>query len=643
MRDRSDRRTVGRSRQPLMLMLCVSALLFGGLAHRLFYLQLVKGETFRKQADSNRIQTIPKPPGRGSILDREQRLLAGSQLTRSVSVWRTSLSRPDWPQVRQILATALDMSEAEIQEKVDHVDYESRFLTRVAANVPPEKVTQILEYGEVVQGVQIDLDTSRYYPQGESAAHVVGYVGEISGEELESDRFKKRKDKGYRAGDIVGKMGIERALEFDLRGEPGKEKVEIDGRGNLLKILDDQPSSSGNDLTLTLDLDVQKAAENALKGINGAVVALDPNNGEVLALASQPAFDPNLFVSRIDEKTWAELQKLKNPFLNRALRGYPPASTFKVVTTVAGVESGKVQPGAVLPTYPYLRVEGTQIWDWNKSGFGSITFQTAMAWSSNTFFGQVGMRAGQDVLLNWTRKFGFGRPSGIELEAEESKGLVPNDEWKREIGQGPWNRVDTVNTSMGQGFLQATPLQVAVMFAAVANGGDLVRPHLIQDGRSPQAYRTSLNLKPSTLQLLRQSLRQVVTSGTGKALNGGIPPAAGKSGTAEDPPRETHAWFGGYAPFDKPEIVVVAFAENSGGGGGSVSGPIVREVMAAYFAKKQQKQAQASPQRSAETAPVELGAAIALPNSIPLSSGEDTSGPQPVTPAANPPAGLLGR
>lgn len=578
-----DGRTIGRSNQGWIFIGVVSLLLFGGLAQRLIHLQLMEGEALRAQAERNRIQSIPKTPSRGNLLDRNGNLLSGNQLTHSVSVWRTAVNRTTWPRLRGLLSSTLGISEQDLQARADRIDFDSRFLIPVQHNVKPEEVVRLREYGLDLQGVQIERETSRSYPYGETAAHVLGYIGEISKEELDSDRFRTQKSvKGYRHGDTVGKLGLEKSLEFTLRGQPGSGRVEIDGKGNLVAILDDRPARPGEDVRLTLDIDLQKSAEAALGGRNGAVVVLNPNNGDVLALASEPRFDPNIFTRKIDQKTWQNLQKRRHPFVNRAIQAYPPASTFKVVTTIAAVESGKLPTDAVLPTYPYLSVDGTRVWDWNKTGFGPMSFISAMAMSSNTFFGQAGLRAGEKNLVTWARKMGFGSPTGIELR-EESRGLIADGDWKQRNDLGKWHRVDTVNSSIGQGYVQASPLQVAVMFAAVANGGYRIQPRLVQ---SSPVKRESLGLKSSTLELLRKSLHSVITSGTGKALAGGVS-AAGKSGTAEDPPRETHAWFGAYAPFDKPQIVVVTFLEN-GGGGGKVAGPVARSVVDAYFAKARQ-------------------------------------------------------
>ncbi len=571
-------------------MVIASLLIFGGLAQRLYYLQLVKGETFSEKADDNRIQTVPQVPSRGNMFDRHGEVLAASQLSNTVSVWRTAINGPDWLPLRGILADVLELTEEDIQERVDRVEYESRFLITLANNVPPVKITTLLEQTSEFGGIDVSRRSTRSYPQGGLAAQTLGYIGEISQEELDQARDEGQlRRTGYRYGDIVGKTGLEKALEGRLRGKVGRQRVEINGQGELLEVLEERPPVAGEDLTLTLDMTLQRAAEKALGSRLGAVVALNPNNGEVYAIASQPTFDPNIFTRRIDEKTWESVQAKKFPFLNRALRVYPPASTFKVATAIAALESKAMEPGSILRTRPYLATGGTKVWEWNKAGFGSIGWTTAMAWSSNTFFGQTGIRAGQDQLIAWSRRLGFGEKTGIELAFEESAGLVPSPQWKLQDRGKKWHDIDTVNTSIGQGFLQASPMQVAVLFAVVANGGKRIQPHLVQDNRPDSAYQTDLNVEESTLKTVRRSLRAVVTSGTGKALLGGLPPVAGKSGTAEDPPRENHAWFAGYAPFDKPEIVVVAFVEN-GGGGGSVAGPVTHQVFSAYFAQKEKGQ-----------------------------------------------------
>ncbi|MCS6812686.1 MAG: penicillin-binding protein 2 [Cyanobacteria bacterium] len=571
-------RTVGKYYQSVIIMLVITLLLLGVIGGRLVHLQLIQGDRNRQLAENNRIRLIPKQPERGRLLDRKGRALAGSRISYSVFVWPLAQKEAEWPTTVKRLARILKVSETSIQERIEQAGYTSPFLVRVARGISPAQITALAEYNYELKGVEVDAEAVRYYPYGDLASHVLGYTGELTDTELEA-----RKKDGYRIGDVVGQMGVEAAFESQLRGEWGGQQVEVDGTGAVIRILGQKSARAGNDVTLTLDLDVQRAAEAALGDQKGAIVAMNPQNGAVLAMVSRPAFDPNIFSGRITNAQWQEIQN-ESRLLNRALQGFPPASTFKIVTTTAAIESGKYSPDTVLQTFPYIVAGGIQFWDWNRAGFGPLDFVGAMAWSSDTFFYQTAMGMGEKPLIQWTKRYGFGQKTGIELANEEYRGLVPDHEWKRrELNEG-WFQGDTINMSIGQGFLLTSPLQVAVMFSVPANGGYRVKPHLLKDNEEAKSWRESLNLQPSTIKVLREGLRAVITQGTGTALNvETLPPTAGKSGTAEDPPRESHAWFGAYAPLDKPEIVVVAFAENSGGGGGSVAAPMVRQVLEAYF------------------------------------------------------------
>lgn len=576
-RDRDSNRTVGRQWQSVVAIVLVSGLLFGAIGTRLAQLQIINGVRNQQLADSNRIRLVPKRPARGAILDRNGKVLAGSRLSHSVTIWPIALPRSEWPAVIDRLAKILKVSPESIQQRLEQAGYESIESISIARGISPGQATALAEYTAELPGVRLEAEAVRNYPNGDLAAHVLGYTGEITEEELNA-----RDGEGYRLGDVVGQMGAEAAFESQLRGQWGGQQVEVDSAGRVLEILGDKPAQSGQDIRLTIDLELQKAVELALGDRKGAIVAIDPQDGAVLAMVSRPAFDPNIFTTKITDAQWAQLQGSDFPFVNRALQAFPPASTFKIVTTAAAIESGGFSPDVILPTYPFIRAGGIQFWDWNNAGFGPLGFRGAMAMSSDTFFYQVAMRIGGDTLIDWTRRFGFGEKTGIELAPEESAGLVPDDAWKEEnIGYG-WLQGDTINMSIGQGFLQTTPLQVAVMFAVAANGGDKVTPHLLLD--NSRSWRESLNLQPVTVDVLQDGLRQVITQGTAKALNSpNLPPIAGKTGTAEAPPYENHAWFGAYLPADNPEIVIVAFAEHSGGGGGAIAAPMVLKALETYY------------------------------------------------------------
>nr|WP_315862720.1 penicillin-binding protein 2 [Picosynechococcus sp. PCC 11901] len=560
-------------------MFAVSLALLGGIGSRLAFLQLVKGDELRQTARNNSVRIAPKPPIRGNMFDRHGKVLATTKLAHAVYVWPVARTRPDWPKTKQLLSQLVGIAPAEIEKRLESQDIYATEPLAIARNLTLAQVTAIEEHHQTLAGVEVIIEPVRYYPEGDTASHVLGYTRELTPEE-----FETRQAEGYRLQDYIGKLGLEASLESRLRGEWGGQEIQVDRDGRFVKILGEKPAQAGEDLRLTLDAELQKVAQRVLGRRKGAIVALDPRNGDVLAMASYPNFDPNIFSDRISPEKWAAVTAQGDPFINRAIRGFPPASTFKVVTAAAGMESGKYPANTVLSTSPYLAAAGVRFYEWNRAGFGAAGYVKAMAWSSNTFFGQVGRGVGGETLIDWSRRFGFGSPTGIELN-EETSGLIPDDDWTQERLDRPWNVGDTVNMSIGQGLTLATPLQVAQMFAVTANGGYLVQPHLVQ---TDTPVKTSLNMAPSTLETIRQGLRAVVTNGTGTVLNiPGIPTAAGKSGTAEAPPRENHAWFGAFAPYDEAEIVVVAFAEHSGGGGGSVAGPMVRDVMAAYFELKE--------------------------------------------------------
>ena len=576
----SNNRTVGNQLQAIPIAIIISSIFFGGIGWRLAFLQLQQGNLNQVKAEQNRTRLVPKPPVRGRILDRNGTILATSRLSHSAYLWPKAQKQQDWRRNRNLIAEILEIKPEDLQKRVEAAGYNYPSLIPIARNLTPGQITALEEYRTQLKWVEIDEGKIRHYPHGKLAAHIIGYTGELNQEELE-----RLKPKGYRLGDAIGKMGVESSYESKLRGTWGGLKLGVNGAGRITEFLGEQPAGVGEDLTLTIDANVQKAAEKALGTRKGGIVALDPQNGAVLAMASYPNFDPNIFSAPISSQIWQELQAQGNPFLNMNLRAFPPASTFKIVTATAGIESGKYPPNTILTTYPYISISGTKFREWNKRGFGRVGYVSSMAWSSNTFYAQIGRGVGGKSLIEWAHKYGFGQRTGIELQGE-TKGLVADDAWKRlNFENWGWTVGDTVNMSIGQGFTTATPLQVAVMFSAIANNGYKVKPHLLQsDNEAKQAEKINLNLKPTTINTIKQGLRAVVDGGTGAKFNSPhTPPGAGKSGTAEAPPGESHAWFGGYAPYDNPEIVVVAFAEHSGGGGGSVAAPLARQVMEAYF------------------------------------------------------------
>ncbi|MCP9890192.1 penicillin-binding protein 2 [Cyanobium sp. Aljojuca 7D2] len=566
-------RHTGMGRQPAVLLLVV--LLFSSaMVARLAWLQLAHGAENRARADENRIRLMPRNPIRGRLLDRHGQVLATSRLTYNLYIQPREVGDAQWPALRERLAAVIGVDPSQLEERRRSGANAEGFRIALASGLKPEQVLRFREQSAGLTGAEVDVDILRSYPHGRLAAHVLGYTSGITEEEYDQLQVK-----GYRIRDRVGRSGLEKQFERHLRGEWGGQQVEVNAAGQVQRILGEKPARAGQDLRLTLDLALQQAAERALDGVRkGAIVALDPQTGAIRALASRPSFDPNVFSPGPSSREWANLNAPDAPLLNRAFQGFPPASTFKIVTSVAGLESGRYSADSKVMTMNSFCYAGLCYGD--HGAHGAIGFPFALAVSSNTFYYQVGLKVGPDELFKAARRMGYGRVTGVELVEEETPGLLGDQAWKREVlGEG-WTPVDTITSAIGQGALQVTPIQMARLYAAVANGGWLVTPHLVDR----PTERTWIGLKPATLQVLRDGLRQVVTNGTATMLNDpSLPPVAGKTGTGEDPPRPDHAWFGGYAPADKPTLVIIAFGENSGGYGGTVAVPMVKALMMTWF------------------------------------------------------------
>ena len=566
-------RHTGMGRQPALL-LAVVLLFCGAMVARLAWLQLLHGSENRARADENRIRLMPRNPIRGRLLDRHGQVLATSRLTYNLYIQPREVSDPQWPALRDRLVAVMGVPGAQLEAKRRSGANAEGFRIALASGLKPEQVLRFREQASGLPGAEVDVDILRSYPHGRLAAHVLGYTSGITEEE-----YAQLEAKGYRILDRVGRSGVEKQYEGHLRGEWGGQQVEVNAAGQVQRILGEKPARAGKDLRLTLDLALQQAAERALDGVRkGAIVALDPQTGAIRALASRPTFDPNVFSPAPSTSQWSALNSPDAPLLNRAFQGFPPASTFKIVTTVAGLESGRYTAGSKVMTMNSFCYAGLCYGD--HGAHGAIGFPFALAVSSNTFYYQVGLKVGPDELFKAARRMGYGQVTGIELVEEETPGLLGDQAWKREVLGEAWTPVDTITSAIGQGALQVTPIQMARLYAAVANGGWLVTPHLVER----PTERTWIGLKPATLQVLRDGLRQVVTNGTATLLNDpSLPPVAGKTGTGEDPPRPDHAWFGGYAPAGKPTLVIIAFGENSGGYGGTVAAPMVKALMTTWF------------------------------------------------------------
>ena len=574
---RRGQRFSGMDQQPALLLIFIIALLTA-MAGRLAWLQLAHGSENRVLADENRVRLVPRSPMRGRLLDRRGRLMAGNRLTYNLYLLPKELNDARWQQLQPRLANLLQIPADRLNHQRQSGLNPDGYRIELIADLKPDQVLRLKEQQANLQGLQVDQDYRRSYTYGALGAHVLGYTSPITDAE-----YQYLEEKGYRIQDRIGRIGIEAVYENHLRGEWGGQQLEVNAAGEVQRVLGDKQAKAGKDLTLTLDLDLQRAADEALGTVaKGAIVALDPRTGAVRAMASKPNYDPNIFSRNINTAEWKFLNRTEAPLLNRALQGFPPASTFKIVTTAAGIESGLMNAKSTLPTFNSVCYAGMCYGD--HGSFGAIGFPLALAVSSNSFYYQVGLKVGEAELFKAARRFGYGSYTGIELKTEESPGLLGDAAWKKQVLKEAWTPVDTITSAIGQGALQVTPLQMARLYAAVANGGNLVTPHLVEGKHVPKPQ--GMGLKADTIKMLHQGLRRAVTEGTAKVLaDPNLPAVAGKTGTGEDPPRPDHAWFGGYAPAEKPQLVIVAFAENSGGYGGTVSAPMVKKLMEVFFKK----------------------------------------------------------
>ena len=582
-------RQTGLRKQPLVLLLLLF-LFCGSMVTRLIWMQLIEGERFRELADENRIRLVPRSPIRGRILDRKGRILATSKLAYSLYLEPSIVTNEKWPGIQNRLAQLLDLDKERLNEnRMRGVDIDS-YRTILALDLSSEQVLRFRENARLLPGVQIDVDILRHYPNGTLAAHALGYTQSIT-----EDEYKYLGEKGYTLRDRIGRTGVEAAYEKHLRGQWGAQMLEVNALGEVQSNLGHLPSKAGQDLTLTLDLDLQRVAEQVLaEKSGGAIVALDPRDGAILALASSPTFDPNFFSKLIT--TQQAYDKLfanpSLPLLSRAINPYDPGSTWKPVTAMAGLESDKFPPEIKLGTKACITYGSHCFPEHNRLGFGKIGYEDALSLSSNTFFYQVGVGVGSLALKRAAMQLGFAQKTGIELGWEESAGLVGDEDWaasgrdEGRPGKYPWILEDMASASIGQMVVQVTPLQLARAYAVFANGGWLVTPHLAAGNTNwmDPEYRSKVMMKISTLETIRKGMRKVVAEGTGYGLNGhGIPQGAGKTGTAEDSSGGLdHAWFGCYAPYPLGQIVVVAFAQNIGGAGSAHALPMAKKILEAW-------------------------------------------------------------
>ncbi|MDJ1183509.1 penicillin-binding protein 2 [Roseofilum sp. BLCC_M143] len=567
------------ARQRLPKTLVLTAIFTAGIAaygYQLVKLQLIDGQDYHQRAEENRIRPIPVPSDRGNILDRNGKILAANRLSRSVFAWPIAYSPQQWQIEADKLSRVLHVPASEIIEKLETAGYESGVPVRIYRNLNPQTFTTLSELA--INGIEIRSESNRLYPHQTLASHVLGYVGEATQEELQANP-------DYAMGTIIGRMGVEKLANSLLHGQWGGRLVEVNAKGEELRELGLNSPRSGDSVSLTLDLDLQKAAEKALGNRRGGVVALDVKTGGVLAMASGPSFNPQIFTGRVTSAQWEALQGGDRPFLNRALQGYPPGSTFKIVTAAAAMESGKFQPTSTVFTSDYITIGGIRFHE-HSGGYGVIGFRDALAYSSNTFFYKIGMESGAHAIAEWAKRMGIGPSTDLDLLGLHggNNGLVPTPAEKEELYNEPWYAGDTVSMSIGQGLVLASPLELSVMVATIANGGMRVKPHLLaSQTHTPATKPEATGLAPETIAAIQEGLVAVVQKGTGRGLNdGSLPLTAGKTGTSEVLGQTSHGVYVGYGPVSDPQVAIAVVVEN-GGYGGVAALPVAKAIFQAYF------------------------------------------------------------
>lgn len=580
----------------LFALIAIASLL---LLLRAWHLQVVNGKYYLELSENNRLRFVETPPPRGRIFDRN-----GALLVNNVPSFNLYVVLEDMPEPQPVLdrlAEMIQMTPEEISRRLAQKKDDPYVPIKIKDDLSMKEVAQVEGHSLELPGVKIEAEFKRNAIYGTLGAHLLGYVGEISQNQLESGSYQNVK-----RGGIIGQYGIEQTYDSMIRGRPGQKSIEVDALGHERRVLKVMAPVQGDDIFLALDLNVQKAAEEALGMRPGAIVALDPNNGDVLAMVSHPAFNPNVLSKGASSEAWEALLKdAKRPLTNRVIHGqYPPGSTFKIVMGAAILETKTASPANRLECRGFLHFGNRNFRDWKRGGHGTVDLHRSLVESCDIYFYEMGNRLGVDNIAKFSNLFGLGQPTGIAL-ASEKGGLIPSTEWKRRVRKEPWYPGETLSVSIGQGYVSTTPLQLGTMIGAVAGDGVWHPPQLLKKTRNyetgavaemkpPEGRR--LPISAETLRVIRNALADVVADPHGTAVKSQskLVSMGGKTGTAQviaikGDQREVsgefndHAWFVAYAPVEDPQIAVAVLVEN-GGHGGTAAAPIARNVVEAYVA-----------------------------------------------------------
>jgi penicillin-binding protein 2 len=582
--------------------------IFSVLFLRLWYVQVLSGDKYRTQANDNRISEIRVPAPRGDILDRNGKVLVANRTELGVQVSPEILPPPGPERARELkqLAIVIGMTKKEIVKELENGN-------RAAPGGPVilkkglgvDKVYYLRENQSSFPGVSVERVFTREYKQGTLAAHLFGNVGEVTAEQLKQPRYA-----GLNPGDQVGQSGIEYEYDRYLRGRPGTDRVQVDALGRPTGQLRSVPADPGDDIRLTIDSNLQATGESGLQafGLPGAFVAMNAQNGEILAMGSAPSFDPSIFTQRITQGEYRQLTSRETdaPLANRAIQGlYPTGSTFKPITATAALEEKLISANTIFNDTGSLKLDDNlTLHNAGKAIYGPINMSDALKVSSDIYFYNLGLKAkaskGHGQIQDWAQKYGLGERTGIDLPAEV-EGLIPTPAWRNrlyaeKLTDRPWSAGDNVNLAIGQGDLQADPLQMAVAYAALGNGGTVVTPHIGQDvesvtGRVLEEIRPTprrqIDISPSVRDTIMTGLTRAAMEpeGTSYPVFGNFPIAvAGKTGTAERPNQPDQSWYIALAPANNPQIVVAVTIER-GGFGVDTAAPVAARMLEQYFKK----------------------------------------------------------
>jgi penicillin-binding protein 2 len=586
----------------IFLLSVAAALVFFVLLSRLWFLQFIQSDRLRELSENNRLRFMPVAASRGVILDRNGKLLVTNTPSYSLAVIPYDVRDKD--ALLDSLTRILGADRQELVRRWDKSRGRARYLPVVlAGGITRDQLEYLAENALRLPGTEVEVKPVREYPNGQLAAHLLGHIGEISEQEMESSAFSD-----YNPGDYVGKSGVERSWETYLHGDDGGRQIEVDARGRYLRTVSESEPVTGQSVVLTIDLDLQKAVERSLGDKAASAVVMEVASGEILAFASNPTFDPALFAGRMPPDIWdAYLKDQRHPLENKALKGqYPPGSTFKAITALAGLSEGLIDERTTVDCSGEYKIGTTVFRCWNKKGHGRVDLRGALRESCDVYFYQLGEKLGVDRIARVAREFGVGEPLGIGLENEKG-GFMPTAAWKERKTGKKWYRGDTLPVSIGQGYVLMTPIQLAAMTAGLASDGQIFRPHLVKrivdrDGRTIKEFKPELlkrvSIEPRHFKLVREGFLAVVNEprGTGGAARLYEVKVAGKTGTSQvvkmregrrDIPYQyrDHALFVAFAPYDKPEVAVAVVVEH-GEHGGAAAAPVAGRILRSYFEGK---------------------------------------------------------